>query len=87
MAHAHRGAGIGRAGLEIVAFEGDGTGRNRMLSGDGAQQRRFADAVAAEHAGDAGLFGGDRDAAQRLGGAVMQMDIVDGQRSHDQRPR
>ena len=52
-----------------------------MLPDDGAQQRRLADAVAAENGEDAPGLRLDRDGAQRLRGAVEEIDAVDGQ--HD----
>ena len=56
-----------------------------MLADDRAQQAGLADAVAAEHAGDLARLGLQRDAAQGLRGAVVQIDVVDVQ--HDHRPR
>ena len=48
-----------------------------MLPDDGAQQAGFADAVAAEHAGHLAGLGMQRNAAQRLRRAVVQIDIGD----------
>ena len=48
-----------------------------MLAGQRVEQAGLADAVAAEHAGDLAGLGVERDAAQRLRGAVVQIDGVD----------
>ena len=46
-----------------------------MLADDGAQQAGFADAVAAEDAGDLADLGVERNAAERLRRAVMEVDV------------
>ena len=57
--------------------------RRMLLADDGAQQRGLADAVAAEHAGDlARSRRSSGHAAQRLRGAVVQVDVLDGQHRH-----
>ncbi len=48
-----------------------------MLADERVEQAGLADAVAAEHAGHLAGLGGERDAAQRLRGAVVQIDGVD----------
>jgi hypothetical protein len=47
------------------------------LAGERVKQARLADAVAAEHARHFAGFGFERDGAQGLGGAVVQIDGVD----------
>ena len=66
----------GRQRRDVAALEGDGALAHRMLADDGAQQAGLADAVAAEHAGDLAGLGMQRDAAQRLRRAVVQVDGV-----------
>src|ERR1019366_10163489 len=48
---------------------------NGILADHRAQQAGLADAVAAEHAHHLARFGRDRDAAQRLGRAVIEADV------------
>ena len=62
-----------------VAVEQDAAGADRLVTGDGAQQGRLADAVAAEHAGDLAGRGGQRHATQGLRRAVVQVDGFDAQ--------
>ena len=50
---------------------------HRVLADDRAQQAGLADAVAAEHAGDLAGLRLERHGAQRLRGAVVQIDRVD----------
>jgi hypothetical protein len=47
------------------------------MADNSAKQAGLPDAVSPEKAGDLADFGTDRDAAQGLGGAVMQVDILD----------
>ncbi len=47
---------------------------HRLLADDGTQQAGLADPVAAEHAGHLAGPGDQRDTAQGLRGAVMQID-------------
>ena len=56
-----------------------------MLADNRAKQRSLAHAVAAEHAGDLAGLDLQRDAAQCLGGAVEEVNVVHFQ--HRQRPR
>ena len=55
------------------------------MADDGAHQRGLADAVAAHDASDLTDLGGDRDASQGLGGAVMEVDGIHSQ--HEQLSR
>ena len=71
-------ARVGRAG-ERRALEEDAAAGGRLLADDGAQQAGLADAVAAEHAGHLAGLGGQADAAQRLGGAVVEVEVFDAQ--------
>ena len=50
-----------------------------MLADDGAQERRLADAVAAENGENASGLRLDRHRAERLRRAVEKVDPVDGQ--------
>src|SRR5580693_7755703 len=62
---------------DIAAFPGDGAAAHRLLAGQGIEEARLADAVAAEHAGDFARLGLERNRAQRLRGAVVQVDGLD----------
>src|SRR5580704_5088629 len=70
---------------DVVAFPGDGAAAHRLLAGQRIEEARLADAVPAEHAGDLARLGFQRYGAQRLRGAVMQVDGLRVQ--HDQRPK
>ena len=50
---------------------------HRMLAGERIEQACLADAVPAEHAGHLAGLGLERHGAQRLRGAVMEIDVVD----------
>jgi hypothetical protein len=50
---------------------------DRLLADDRVQEARLADAVASEHAGDFARLGCQRDAAQGLRRAVMEIDFID----------
>jgi hypothetical protein len=56
-----------------------------MLAGNRVEQARLADPVAPQNAGHLAWLGGKSDAAERLRGAVVEIDSVDPQ--HAQRPR
>ncbi|EGE57968.1 hypothetical protein RHECNPAF_3500017 [Rhizobium etli CNPAF512] len=77
VADALLGPGKGRQAIQPCIVEGDGAGRQRMLAGHGAQKRTLADAVAPEHAGNLAHLRFDRDAAQRLRSAIMQICVFD----------
>src|ERR1700722_12704994 len=70
---------------DVVAFPGDGAAAHRLLAGQRVEEAGLADAVPAEHAGDLARLGFQRYGAQRLRGAVMQVDGLRVQ--HDQRPK
>src|SRR5712672_3185063 len=75
----HIGDAAARAvgGLErgdILAVEADAATADRLLAGQCIEQAGLADAVAAEHASYFARFGDERDRAQRLRSAVMQVD-------------
>ncbi len=55
------------------------------MADDGAHQAGFADAIAAQHTGDLGFLNLKIDAAQGLGGAIMQTCVLDIQ--HFYRPK
>ena len=54
---------------------------DRLLADDGAEEAGLADAVPAHQGGDLAGLGGERDAAQRLGGAVVEIDILGDERA------
>src|SRR5262249_2348762 len=62
---------------DVVAFEQDVSGADRVLPDQRAQQTGLADAVTAEHAGDLADLGLERDAAQRLRGTIVKVDCID----------
>src|SRR5262249_53299085 len=70
---------VGRQGRYVLAVERDRPGSNRLQAADGAQQAGLADAVAAEKAGHFADRGGERHRAQRLRGAVEEIDVLDGE--------
>jgi carbon monoxide dehydrogenase subunit G len=82
---AEGGTVIGLQPRDVAIAEADLAPGDRPLAGNGAQQRGLADAVAAEHAGHRAGPGLQRDAAQRLGGAVIQVETA--HRQHAHRPR
>src|SRR5215218_10236765 len=63
----------------VLAVPEDAAAGRALLTDDRAHQRGLADAVAAHDAGDLARFGGERDRAQGLGGAVVQVNDLDGQ--------
>src|SRR5258707_4274094 len=67
---------IGPETRDVDAVEGDRTAGDGILADHRAQQAGLADAVAAEHARHLARFSRERDAAQRLGGAVIEADIL-----------
>ena len=56
-----------------------------LVADDGAHQAGFANAIAAQHAGDLGFLNLKIDAAQGLGRAIMQTCVLDIQ--HFYRPK
>src|SRR5262249_51147037 len=75
----HVGDAAARALVRLEAGDVGARGLNggaapRMLPPQPAQQAGLADTVAAEHAGHLAGFGRELDTAQRLGGAVVQID-------------
>src|SRR3984893_19537384 len=68
---------MGFEARDMGAVEVDRGRGDRVLADHGAQQRGLADAVAPEHAGHLARFSRDRDAAQRLGCAIIEVDIFD----------
>jgi hypothetical protein len=61
---------------EIEPIEGDRAAPDRMVTDHRAQQAGLADAVAAEHASYLAGLCLQRDGAQRLGGAIVEIDSV-----------
>src|SRR4029078_6507438 len=61
----------------VSAAERDRAFADRMLSHDRAQQAGFADTVTAQHACHLARFGLERDSAQCLGSAVVQINVAD----------
>src|SRR6185437_4428616 len=76
---------IGREVRNLRAVKGDRARGNGVLADHRAKEAGLADSVAAEHTHHLAGFGRDRDAAQRLRGAVIEVDVLD--LKHDQRPR
>ena len=70
---------VGLHARDVLAVEQDAAAAHRLVADDGAKQRALADAVAAEHAGDLAALGGHRHLPQRLRGAVVQIDVLNGQ--------
>src|SRR5712672_787987 len=68
---------IGPETRYVGAIERDRTAGDRILADHRAQQAGLADAVAAEHARHLTRFGRERDAAQRLRGSIVEIDIFD----------
>ncbi|QTK80690.1 hypothetical protein AT6N2_C3204 [Agrobacterium tumefaciens] len=68
---------VRRQPIQCRIAETDRAGAGGLLAGDGAQQRAFSDAVAAENAGDLAHLGLQRHAAQGLRCAVVEVDVVD----------
>src|SRR5262249_59071290 len=62
---------------DVRALPPNAAAAHRVLADERAQQARLADAVAAEHAGDLAGDGLQRHRAQRLRGAVVQIDGFD----------
>src|SRR5580658_8444164 len=60
----------------VFALPGDRAAGHRMLAGEGVEEARLAHPVAAEHAGDLARLGLERDGAQRLRRAVVEIDGV-----------
>ncbi len=70
---------------DVGALPHHTAGADPLLADERAQQAGLADAVAAQHASDLAGLGLERDASQRLRGAVMKVDAVDFE--HSYRPR
>src|SRR4051794_28712289 len=70
---------------DILAVKADAATADRLLARERIEQAGLADAVAAEHAGHLAGLGDERDRAQRLCGAVMQIDGLGFK--HHYRPR
>ena len=68
---------VGRKRRDVGAIEADRAARHRMLAGKRIEQARLADPVAAEDARDFAGLRLERNRAQRLGGAVVQVEGVD----------
>ena len=60
---------------EHLSVEDDVAARNRLFADDGAEEARLADAVAAHEARNLAGLGLEGDVAERLGGAVVQVDV------------
>jgi hypothetical protein len=71
------GARIRRQAVQRHVIEAHGSGRQQMLAGDGAQKRTLPHAVPPQHASDLTHLRLDRDAAQRLCGAIVQVCVFD----------
>src|SRR6202011_1041121 len=67
---------IGLESGDVDAVECDRAAGDRILADHRAQQAGLADAVAAEHAHHLARLGRDRDPAQRLGRAVIEVDVL-----------
>src|SRR5262249_18568723 len=68
------------AGFEpgyVLSVEPNGALADRMLSGEGIEKARLADAVAPQDAGHLPCLGGERHVAQGLRRAVVQINRVD----------
>src|SRR5262249_41961525 len=79
---------LGRPQARYVgAVESDRAARDRMLASERIEQARFADAVAAEHAGHLAGLRLERNRAQRLGGAVVKIESVDFQHADHSKKR
>src|SRR5439155_26949871 len=61
---------------DISAIEHDAAFADRLLPGQRIEEARLADAVATQHAGHFARFGRERYRAQRLRGAVMEIDGI-----------
>ena len=73
----------------VGAVEADRARARRQQPGEALQQRRLADAVAAENRRDGAGRRLERDVAQRVAAAVVLVERVDGQHVSDRshRPR
>ena len=76
---------VGRQLGDFLVLEGDRARGDRLQADDGAQQAGLADAVATQQAGHPADRGRHRHRAQRLGGTVEEIDVLDGE--HCYRPR
>src|SRR4029077_10419625 len=70
---------------DVAAFPGDGAAAHRLLGGQRIEEARLADAVAPEHAGDLAGLRLKRYRAQRLRGAVVEINGLHVE--HGQRPK
>ena len=87
VADAEAGALVRGKAAERLAEEVDGAAGDRLLADDGAQQARLADAVPPHERGDPAGLGAERDAAERLRGAVVEIDLVGDECGFGHRPR
>src|SRR5665213_1703878 len=85
---AEAGAIVRRHAAERGAVQADRAAGDRLFADDGAQEAGLADTVAPHEGADLADLGGERDVAECLGGAVIQIDVLGFEhRGHGQRPR
>ena len=70
---------VRRQFADVLVLPQDAAAGDRLMADDGAKQRRLADPVAAEHAGDAAGLRRDGDAAQGLRRAIEEVDAFNRQ--------
>src|SRR6185437_5206859 len=68
----------------VSALPHDLAGADRLQPNHRAHEAGLADAVPAEHAGDAARLGGDADITQDVAGAVIELDVL--HREHGSAP-
>jgi hypothetical protein len=85
IAKAGLGPQVRRHFRHVLVVPADRAGSRHVLPDDGAQERRLADAVAAENGQNTAGLRLDRHGPQRLRRAVEKIDSVDGQ--HGAEPR
>ena len=68
---------VARLAGDVGAAEADAPGARRLDAGDGADQARLARAVGADDGDELALGRRQRDAVQRLGVAVEQVQLLD----------
>ena len=61
---------------ERLAVEADFAAGDSLLADDGAEEAGLADAVPAHECGDLAGLRRERHAAQRLGGAIVEIDLL-----------
>ena len=79
---AHSSARVGAARRHVDAVEHDAPAGERVLAGDGAQQRRLAGAVGADQGDRLALADGEADAAHGGQQAVARLETLDRQQRH-----